>query len=199
MLHKYLTNKHLILASQSPRRKELLAGLDIKFDIFVIPDIDESIPQGFSGSVAAEYLAGKKADAYTKVLKSDTVIITADTIVCVDNQILNKPESIEDANRMLGLLSGKTHEVITGVCLLADNQKIIFSETTKVKFSVLSEDIISYYTNTYRPFDKAGAYGIQEWIGYVGIEHIEGSYYNVMGLPVQKLYVKLCEFFEISI
>jgi len=194
MLHIRLAEKKIVLASQSPRRKELLAGLDIPFETFVLPDIDETIPDGMFGADAAEYLAQKKASAYKNYITSNMILITADTIVCIENQILNKAETKDEALKMLRTLSGKTHQVVTGVCISSVEKKVVFSDTANVRFAKLSDDEINYYTDTYKPFDKAGAYGIQEWIGYIGIEHTEGSYFNVMGLPVQKLYKYLHEF-----
>ena len=194
MLNEDLRHIHIILASQSPRRKELLSGIGIQFDTLVIKGIDESIPENMPHAEAAEYLALKKADAYTGFLDEKTIIITADTIVCTEDAILNKPADFDDARRMLNALSGKQHEVITGVCISTQGRRTSFSASTKVRFAELSSEEIDFYISTYKPYDKAGAYGIQEWIGYIGIESIEGSYFNVVGLPVQKLYAELKKF-----
>lgn len=178
----------LILASNSPRRKELLAGLGLLFEVRVLQDIDESYPDDLPVSEVALYIAGKKADAYRTIVNDDELIITADTVVIVGNEILGKPVDEADAERMLRQLSGRTHQVTTGVCLLTASQERRFAVTTDVTFKELSDEEIRYYVTTYKPFDKAGAYGIQEWIGYIGVTCLHGSYYNVMGLPVQRIY-----------
>lgn len=182
----------LILSSNSPRRKELLAGLDIPFEVRVIGDIDESYPDSLPTGEIAEYIAQKKAAAYE--VGNDEVLITADTIVVLDDQILGKPADAEEAKLMLRSLSGKTHHVITGVCLKSRDQQHHFSVISEVTFKTLAEDEISYYVENYKPFDKAGAYGIQEWIGYIGVTGLSGSYFNVMGLPVQRIYEELKKF-----
>ncbi len=182
----------LILSSNSPRRKELLAGLDIPFEVRVIEDIDESYPDTLPTGEIAEYIAQKKAAAYE--VGNDEVLITADTIVVLDDQILGKPADAEEAKQMLRSLSGKTHHVITGVCLKSCNQQHHFSVISEVTFKTLAEEEISYYVENYKPFDKAGAYGIQEWIGYIGVTGLSGSYFNVMGLPVQRIYEELKKF-----
>ena len=182
----------LILSSNSPRRKELLAGLDIPFEVRVIEDIDESYPDTLPTGEIAEYIAQKKAAAYE--VGNDDVLITADTIVVLDDQILGKPADAEEAKQMLRSLSGKTHHVITGVCLKSRDQQHHFSVISEVTFKTLAEDEISYYVENYKPFDKAGAYGIQEWIGYIGVTGLSGSYFNVMGLPVQRIYEELKKF-----
>ena len=179
----------LILSSNSPRRKELLAGLDIPFEVRVIEDIDESYPDNLPAGEIAEYIAQKKAAAYE--VGNDEVLITADTIVVLDDQILGKPADAEEAKQMLRSLSGKTHHVITGVCLKSRDQQHHFSVISEVTFKTLAEEEIRYYVETYKPFDKAGAYGIQEWIGYIGVTGLSGSYFNVMGLPVQRIYEEL--------
>ena len=181
----------LILASNSPRRKELLAGLGLPFEVRVLQDIDESYPADLPVSDVALYIAGKKADAYRAVEKADELIITADTVVIVGDEILGKPVDEADAVRMLRLLSGRTHQVTTGVCLLTATNEHRFAVTTDVTFKALSDEEIHYYVDTYKPFDKAGAYGIQEWIGYVGVTCLHGSYYNVMDLTVQRIYEAL--------
>ena len=202
-------NYKIILASNSPRRKELLAGLDIPFEVKVIKGIDESYPESLDAYEVAEYISSKKAEAYRSLLDEEqgedaaqTLILTADTVVIAptaDEQndqegkgvILGKPKDEEDAVRMLRMLSGKTHHVVTGVCLTTRSQQRHFSVITEVTFKHLSDAEISYYISHYKPFDKAGAYGIQEWIGYVGCTGLKGSYFNVMGLPVQRIYEEI--------
>ena len=182
---------HIVLASNSPRRKELLAGLGLPFEVRVLKDIDESYPHDLPVSEVALYIAGKKADAYRSVIQPDELIITADTVVIVGDEILGKPVDEADAVRMLRELSGRTHQVTTGVCLLTPTQERRFAVTTDVTFKTLTDEEIHYYVDHYKPFDKAGAYGIQEWIGYIGVTGLHGSYYNVMGLPVQRIYSEL--------
>ena len=181
----------LILASNSPRRKELLAGLGVPFEVRVLQDIDEDYPESLPVNEVARYIAKEKADAYRRVIAQDELIITADTVVIVGDEILGKPVDEADAVRMLRLLSGRTHQVTTGVCLLTAEKERCFDVTTDVTFKTLTDEEIHYYVNHYRPFDKAGAYGIQEWIGYIGVTGLHGSYYNVMGLPVQRIYQEL--------
>lgn len=183
----------IILASNSPRRKELLAGLGLPFEVRVLNGIDESFPSSLPVSDVALYIAGKKADAYRVNMSSDELIITADTIVIVGDEILGKPHDEADAIRMLREISGRTHQVTTGVCLVAEGWERRFSVTTDVTFKTLSDEEIHYYIDHYHPYDKAGAYGIQEWIGYIGVTGLNGSYYNVMGLPVQRIYEALHE------
>lgn len=181
----------VVLASNSPRRKELLSGLGIDYEVKTLPDIDESFPKGLSEVETAAYIARAKADVYRSVMQFDELIITADTIVWLDGEVMGKPDDGEDARRMLRSLSGKTHQVITGVCLTTVDIQKTFATVTDVTFSALSEEEIDYYVDRYRPMDKAGSYGIQEWIGFVGVENISGSYFNVMGLPIQRLYTEL--------
>ena len=185
--------KKLILASNSPRRKELLAGLDIPFEVRVIDGIDESHPEGVDIYSLPEILAQKKANAYKDHISDDEVLLTAATVVILGEKILEKPTSLENAKEMLRQLSGKSHSVVTGVCIGTkdDLNHSHFSVLTEVRFKKLTEEEINYYVETYKPLDKAGAYGIQEWIGYVGVTGIDGSFYNVMGLPVQRLYPEL--------
>ncbi|MCF0243338.1 MAG: septum formation protein Maf [Bacteroidaceae bacterium] len=185
--------KKLILASNSPRRKELLAGLDIPFEVRVIDGIDESHPEGVDIYSLPEILAQRKANAYKDHISDDEVLLTADTVVILGEKILEKPTSLENAKEMLRQLSGKSHSVVTGVCIGTKNDlnHSHFSVLTEVRFKKLTEEEINYYVETYKPLDKAGAYGIQEWIGYVGVTGIDGSFYNVMGLPVQRLYPEL--------
>lgn len=182
-------SRPILLASNSPRRKELLAGLGIQFEVRV-KEVNEDFPEHLQREQVAEFLASHKADAYTADLQNE-VLITADTIVCLGERILNKPADATEAFAMLRALSGTHHEVITGVCILTKNSKTIFHDATRVYLKKLSDEEINYYIEHYQPFDKAGAYGIQEWIGKIGIEKIEGSYFNVVGLPVQKLYTYL--------
>ena len=181
----------LILASNSPRRKELLAGLGVPFEVRVFQDIDEHYPESLPVNEVARYIAKEKADAYRRIVAPDELIITADTVVIVGDEILGKPIDEADAVRMLKLLSGRTHQVTTGVCLLTAEKERCFDVTTDVTFKALTDEEIHYYVDRYRPFDKAGAYGIQEWIGYIGVTGLNGSYYNVMGLPVQRIYQEL--------
>lgn len=183
----------LLLASNSPRRKELLAGLDINYEVRVIPGIDESFPGSLPANEVPQYVARKKSLPYLDHLAGDEVLLTADTVVIVGDTILGKPANEADACRMLRLLSGKTHHVVTGVCIRDRWQEKAFSVTTEVDFKPLSEEEIAHYVSRYRPLDKAGAYGIQEWIGYIGCRGLRGSYYNVMGLPVQRVYQELMD------
>jgi septum formation protein len=189
-----LAEYDLILASNSPRRKELLSGLGLPFLVRTMPDSDESYPDHLQGAEVARYIALQKAEAFRPTMASGDLIITADTIVCCGNDVFGKPEDAADALRMLHALSGKSHHVYTGVCLTSQSHQVAFTAETEVCFSALTEEEIHYYVEHFRPFDKAGAYGVQEWIGYVGVERISGSYYNVMGLPVHKLYTALKEF-----
>lgn len=190
MLHN-LNNYHIILASNSPRRQELLAGLGIDFDIRVLPDIDEHYPTTLPVADIAQYIAAKKADAYVQTMADNELVITADTIVVVDAEVMGKPRNEADAHRMLSTISGRTHQVITGVCLTTKTLRRQFSVTTDVTFKSLTNEEISHYITHYQPYDKAGAYGIQEWIGYIGVTGLNGSYFNVMGLPVQRIYTEL--------
>jgi septum formation protein len=191
---RMVNNYKLILASNSPRRKELLAGLGMPFEVRVLQNIDEQYPDDLPVSEVARYIAKEKADAYRRIIAPDELIITADTVVIVGDEILGKPVDEADAVRMLKLLSGRTHQVTTGVCLLTAEKESCFDVTTDVTFKALSDEEIHYYVDHYRPFDKAGAYGIQEWIGYIGVTGLHGSYYNVMGLPVQRIYQELTKY-----
>jgi len=183
----------IILASQSPRRQQLLKGMGFNFSV-IVTDVDEVYPQEMPIIEIPVYLAEIKANAIANELKENTLIIAADTIVAVDNQILGKPKDADDAFNILRKISGRKHQVLTGVCLKsATKQKSFFAESN-VYFRHLSDEELNYYITNYKPFDKAGAYGVQEWIGYVGIERIEGSYFNVMGLPTQMLYRELSNF-----
>jgi septum formation protein len=184
----------IVLASNSPRRRELLGGLGIDFTVKVIGGIDESWPHELKGEDIPLYISREKAAPYKETISPDELVITADTIVYVDGEVLGKPADKADAVRMLRLISGRWHEVITGVTLMTADRERSFAVTTKVKFSNLTDDEINSYVESGLPMDKAGAYGIQEWIGYVGVEAIEGSYFNVVGLPVQRLYRELMNF-----
>jgi septum formation protein len=186
----------VILASNSPRRKELLAGLDLQFEVRVLQDIDESYPNDLPTLKIAEFISKKKADAYIGTMAADELVITADTVVILGDEVMGKPHDEADAKRMLGELSGRTHQVATGVTLSTNERQMSFSVVTNVTFKQLTSDEIDYYVHTYRPMDKAGAYGIQEWIGYIGVTALEGSYFNVMGLPVQRIYEALKTFCE---
>lgn len=205
----------IILASTSPRRRELLAGLDVNFEVKVLNGIDESYPDDLDAYQVAEFIAQKKAEAYRSLLDNEesslveNLVLTADTVVVApaadeqNNQegkgiILGKPKTADDAVRMLKMLSGKTHHVVTGVCLTTKDEQRHFSVTTEVSFKELTDWEINYYISHYRPFDKAGAYGIQEWIGYIGCTGLNGSYFNVMGLPVQRIYEEMLKMQEES-
>ena len=181
----------IILASASPRRKELLAGLDLDFEVKVVKGVSENYPKTLRAEEVPQYISREKAAAYQ--VADDELLLTADTVVIVDNTILGKPHDADDARRMLRLISGRTHQVVTGVTLTTAKAQKTFGVSTDVTFRQLTDDEIDYYIAHYRPFDKAGAYGIQEWIGYVGVTSIHGSYYNVMGLPVQRIYQEIME------
>ena len=186
-----LKKYHIILASNSPRRRELLAGLGIDYEVKTLPGLEESYPDNLQGEEIPVYIAREKADAYRPHIRKDELIITADTIVWLDGEVLGKPKDEADACRMLRQLSGRVHQVITGVCITTADTQRAFATTTDVTFDTLSEEEIDYYVKNYRPLDKAGAYGVQEWIGFIGVTRLEGSYFNVMGLPVQRLYKEL--------
>ena len=196
LLKDKLQNYRVLLASKSPRRRQLLEGCGIAFEIADGREAEEVYPSTLPTEQVAEYLSGLKSDAYADVLATEDLLITADTVVIAGGEILGKPVDRADAVRMLRLLSGCEHKVITGVTLRTVAKKESFSCESRVRFRGLTDEEIEYYIDTYRPYDKAGAYGIQEWIGYVAIEAIEGSFYNVMGLPVQALYVRLGEFLK---
>ena len=181
----------VILASNSPRRKELLAGLGVDYEVRTLPDVDESYPETLQGADIPLYIAKEKADAYVAMMQPGELMITADTIVWLDGKVLGKPRDREDALQMLRTMSGRTHEVFTGVCITTTDWQRSFTAQTEVRFATLSEQEIAYYVDNFQPMDKAGAYGVQEWIGFIGVENISGSYYNIMGLPVQKLYREL--------
>ncbi len=186
-LNKY----HVLLASKSPRRRELLAQLRVPFDVVTIGGIDESYPEYLPKKDVAAYISQKKADAYASMLRSNQLIITADTIVLHDNIVYGKPKSADDAIKMLLTLSGKIHQVVSGVCIMTKEKRTSFTTVTDVKFGEITPEEAAFYVENYHPLDKAGAYGIQEWIGCVAVESIHGSFYNVMGLPVHQLYHEL--------
>ena len=181
----------VILASASPRRRELLAGLDIDFEVRTLPDVDESFPATLQGGDIPLYISKKKADAYLSLMSEEELVITADTIVWLDGKALGKPVDVADADRMLREMSGKTHSVFTGVTITTKQVQRSFVACSQVTFAELTDEEIGYYIEKYRPMDKAGSYGVQEWVGYIGISGIDGSYFNVMGLPVQRLYNEL--------
>lgn len=189
---------NIILASNSPRRKELLAGLDLQFEVRVLQDIDESYPEDLPTQNIAEFISKKKASAYIQTMADNDLVITADTVVILGDEVMGKPHDETDAKRMLGELSGRTHQVATGVTLSTRERQVSFSVVTDVTFKQLSSDEIDYYVRTYHPMDKAGAYGIQEWIGYIGVTALNGSYFNVMGLPVQRIYEALRTFSDLT-
>ena len=194
LLHEKLKDKRLILASNSPRRRQLLTDAGISFEPAEKYECDERVPADIPISDTAEYIAALKSRAYPKPLAANEILMTADTVVIVGGEVLGKPADAAVATQMLRKLSGCTHQVITGVCLTTRDRTEHFSVTTEVTFRELSDDEIQYYIKKYQPFDKAGAYGIQEWIGYVGCTGLSGSYYNVMGLPVQRIYAELLRF-----
>lgn len=181
----------VILASASPRRRELLQGLDVDFEVRTLPDVDESFPETLQGGDIPLHISKKKADAYRPFMASDELVITADTIVWLDGTALGKPADENDARRMLRNMSGKQHSVFTGVTIATKDVQYSFVAQSDVVFAELCDEEIEYYIAKYRPMDKAGAYGAQEWIGYIGMSNIVGSYFNVMGLPVQRLYSEL--------
>ena len=193
MLDK-LKRYRIILASASPRRKELLSKLDIGFTVKTLYDVDESFPASLPVVQVPQYISRKKADAYRQEMQENDMVITADTVVAVGRRILGKPKSAEEARVMLKLLSDRYHRVVTGVTIMTAKRTETFATVSRVRFTRLNDEEIDYYISKYKPFDKAGAYGIQEWIGMVGITELNGSYFNVMGLPVQRLYAKLKEF-----
>jgi septum formation protein len=194
MLLEKIKGYKLILATQSPRRHFLMKEAGFNFEIKVPHGIEEVYPDALSETEIPKYLAELKASWFNNRLAENEIVITADTIVVLDNKVLGKPTSYDDAIQMLQSLSGRPHDVVTGVCLLSKNKKYSFSAFTKVWFRNLTNEEIKFYVDTYKPFDKAGSYGAQEWIGYIGIEHIEGSYFNVMGLPIQMVYNELERF-----
>jgi septum formation protein len=193
MIVSKLNDFKIILASRSPRRQQLLRELGINFEV-VIREYNETYPEGLKGAEIATHIAHEKAALFKNEISDNEIIIAADTIVWCNNTVLGKPKSRADAARILREISGNTHEVITGVSIRSHSKEVTFSESTKVTFEVMSEEEIYYYIDNYKPYDKAGAYGIQEWIGIIACSYIEGSYFNVVGLPVQKLYKELQNF-----
>lgn len=187
----HLKKYNIILASNSPRRKQLLSDLGVDYIVRTLPDVDESYPDNLLAEAIPAHISRVKAEAYRRLIQSDELIITADTIVWLEGALLGKPSDREGAYEMLRRLSGKTHEVFTGVTLTTCSWQRTFTAATRVTFAPLTEADIIYYVDAYQPLDKAGSYGIQEWIGLIGVERIEGSYFNVMGLPIQRLYQEL--------
>jgi len=185
-----LKKYRIILGSASPRRQELLRGINISFEV-ISKDVDESFPLSMTGVGIPMFLAEKKANAYNDMMTEDLMVITADTIVLLEGKVLGKPGDKEDARKMLQSLSGKTHQVITGVCITTKLRRRTFHTVSEVRFAHLNDAEIDYYLNNYAPYDKAGSYGVQEWIGFIAVEQITGSYFNVMGLPIQRLYNEL--------
>ncbi len=186
-----LEHYKIILGSGSPRRKELLAGLGLHFEVLLRKGVSEAYPDSLDANDVAQYIAEEKMSAYEDLLDGETLVITADTVVICDGMILGKPKDTGNAHDMLRMLSGKTHQVTTGVCIATAEKKTSFHVTTDVTFKDLTDSEINFYIEHYKPFDKAGAYGIQEWIGYIGVTALNGSYFNVMGLPVQRIYETL--------
>ena len=186
-----LKKYNIVLASNSPRRKELMSGLGVDYVVKTLPDVYESYPDTLQGTEIPAYISREKADAYKSLIQPDELLITADTIVWLNGEVLGKPKGREGAIDMLRKLSGTSHQVITGVCLTTSDWQKSFTAVTDVTFATLTEEEIIYYVDKYTPMDKAGAYGVQEWIGFIGVESISGSYFNVMGLPIQRLYQEL--------
>jgi len=193
MIADQFKNYRLILASRSPRRQQLLRELGLKFEV-VIKEYEEIYPESLSGEEIARFVAHEKAASFKDDISDNEIVIAADTIVWCNNKVLGKPLDHDDATRILKEISGNTHEVITGVSLRSQTKELTFSESAKVTFETMTEEEISYYIDEYKPYDKAGAYGIQEWIGIIACSHIDGSYFNVVGLPVQRLYKELQRF-----
>ncbi|MDR0987971.1 MAG: Maf-like protein [Prevotellaceae bacterium] len=190
----HLKKYRIILASGSPRRKELLSGLNIPFEVRLLENVSESYPNTLQKGDIPLYIAKEKADAYRPLMQADDLLITADTIVWLEGEVLEKPADKQEAAQMLHRLSGRTHEVYTAVCLTTADRQQTFEVCTQVRFASLSDEEIAYYVTAYAPLDKAGAYGVQEWIGYIGVEEIIGDYYNIMGLPLCRLYQELLKF-----
>lgn len=193
VMHEHLQSKRIKLASKSPRRSQLLQGLGLHFEVWT-KEVDETYPHTLQREAIPLYLAEKKAEAFREDLSPDDILITADTIVWIDGLVLNKPGDRTEAIRMIGLLNGKTHEVYTGVCIVSATKTELLWDCTRVHFSQLTHEEIEHYVDHYAPYDKAGSYGAQDWIGLVGIDRLEGSYFNVMGLPVNKVYQALKKF-----
>lgn len=189
-----LKKYNIVLASNSPRRKELLQRMGVNFKVRTLFGIDESYPDSLRGEDIVRYISRNKAQAYRSSMAPNELLITADTIVYVEGEVMGKPKTAEQAKEMLHKLSGKSHQVITGVTIVTTDRTEDFGVTSQVKFAEITDEEINFYVDNYLPFDKAGAYGIQEWIGIVAVEEIKGSYFNVVGLPVQRLYQKLKTF-----
>ena len=196
LLHEKLAPYRLLLASQSPRRRELLSGSGLKYEMAEKFEVEECYPADLAAEEVAGYLSQLKSEGYPYTLKENDILLTADTVVIAEGKILGKPHSHEEALEMLALLSGKGHTVVTGVTLRSAHGAKSFSTASKVLFRPISAEEAAYYVDHYQPYDKAGSYGIQEWIGYVAIEGIEGSFFNVMGLPIQRVYVELEKFLD---
>lgn len=196
LLHEKLKSYRLILASRSPRRSQLLEGCGLEFRLAGDYEIEEVYPPGLPAAEVAGYLSRLKSEGYPHALAPDQILITADTVVIADDRIIGKPRDRAEAVATLHTLSGRAHTVITGVTLRSVMKTVSFDAVSQVHFKPLTDEEIGYYVDNYKPYDKAGAYGIQEWIGYIAIERIDGSFYNVMGLPVQKLYATLTQFIE---
>ena len=194
LLQEALRGRRIVLGSASPRRRELLAGLGLEFTVEATPGAPETYSPDLQPEEIPSVLAVSKSEAFHRPLEPEEILITADTVVICGEDILGKPAGEEDAARMLREISGRTHRVVTGVCLRDTERRHVFSCTSEVEFKPLTDEEIAYYIDRYRPFDKAGSYGIQEWIGYIGITSIRGSYFNIVGLPVQRLYTALSEF-----
>ena len=194
LLHEKLADRQLILASASPRRRQLMEDAGLKFTLAPKFECEESYPDSLPAAEVAAYLSTLKSEAYPEPLGEGDILVTADTTVVIDERVLGKPADRADAIEMLRAMSGRSHKVYTGVTLRSSEKMHTFAVETDVYFRTMSEEEIAYYVDNYRPYDKAGAYGIQEWIGYVAIERIEGSFYNVMGLPIQRLYTELLAF-----
>ena len=190
MIVDKLNNYRITLASRSPGRQQLLRELGLNFDV-VVREYTETFPEGLTGEEIARYIAYEKAASFKNEITGNEIVITADTIVWCNNKVLGKPVDYEDAISILNEISGNTHEVITGVSIISPSKEVTFSVSTKVTFETMSPDEINYYVENFKPYDKAGAYGIQEWIGIIACSHIDGSYFNVVGLPVQRLYQEL--------
>ncbi len=188
-----LQGRRIVLASKSPRRHELMKGLGIPFEVRT-KEVDESFSSELTGKEIPEFLAAKKADAFRQELTEEEILITSDTVVWLGDRVFNKPQTRNEAVEMITELSGRTHEVITAICISSTKKRVVTSETTKVHFGEIGKEAIKWYVDKYEPMDKAGAYGIQEWIGYVGIDRIEGSFYNVMGFPTRLFYLELAKF-----
>ena len=194
LLHDTLTNHRLILASQSPRRRQLLSDCGLEYELAERYEVEEVFPATMDADEVPVYLSRLKSEGYPAELTENDILLTADTVVIIDNEILGKPADEAEARAMLRKLSGRAHRVTTGVTLRSKSRTESFAAQSDVYFRELTDEEIGYYVERYRPMDKAGSYGIQEWIGYVGIERIDGSFYNVMGLPVQRVYAALAEF-----